>query len=132
MAGLYVDTSALGRVLLGEPDARAIRNALAGYDAWWSSRLLVVELRRLAKRVSLEPPAEHMLSQVRFLDIGNAALERASRLGPVDLRSLDAIHLDAALTLARNDDVGAVLTFDHRLQAACAHHGLAVESPSAS
>ena len=32
MAGLYLDTSALGRVLLGEPDAEAIRDALAGYD----------------------------------------------------------------------------------------------------
>jgi hypothetical protein len=29
MAGEYVDTSALGRVLLGEPDAELIRDALA-------------------------------------------------------------------------------------------------------
>jgi hypothetical protein len=29
MAGLYVDTSALGRVLLAEPDAEAIRDTMA-------------------------------------------------------------------------------------------------------
>ncbi len=29
MAGLYVDTSALGRVLLTEPDATAIRSTLS-------------------------------------------------------------------------------------------------------
>lgn len=46
MAGLYLDTSALGRVLLAEPDAELIRNVLARYDVWWSSALLVVELRR--------------------------------------------------------------------------------------
>ena len=32
MAGLYIDTSALGRVLLAEPDAVAIRATLARYD----------------------------------------------------------------------------------------------------
>ncbi len=53
MAGLYLDTSALGRILLAEPDAVAIRAALANYDAWWSSELLVVELRRLAVREGL-------------------------------------------------------------------------------
>ncbi len=35
MAGLYLDTSALGRILLAEPDAGAIRAAVANYDAWW-------------------------------------------------------------------------------------------------
>jgi hypothetical protein len=35
MAGLYLDTSALGRVLLGEPDAETIRDALITV---WPSR----------------------------------------------------------------------------------------------
>jgi hypothetical protein len=55
MSGLYLDTSALGRVLLAEPGALAIRAALAGYDAWWSSALLGVELRRLAARSGSAP-----------------------------------------------------------------------------
>jgi uncharacterized protein len=50
MAGIYVDTSALGRVLLGEPDAGAIVDALDEYETWWSSALLIVELRRLGRR----------------------------------------------------------------------------------
>ena len=33
MAGLYVDTSALGRIPLAEPDAAAIRSTLARNDA---------------------------------------------------------------------------------------------------
>jgi uncharacterized protein len=50
VAGIYVDTSALGRVVLGEPDAQAIRARLAQFDPWFASELLVVELRRLARR----------------------------------------------------------------------------------
>lgn len=110
MAGVYVDTSALGRVLLGEPDAQVIRDTLVRYDAWWASALLVVELRRLARR----------------------EVERASRLDPVEVRSLDAIHLDTAVVLAGRGEIAAVLTYDHQLQAGCAHHGLAVEAPSAT
>jgi len=41
----------------------------------------------------------------------------------------DAIHLDAAIQLNRRGAIDAVLTFDHQLQAGCAHHALAVETP---
>lgn len=37
MAGVYLDTSALGRLLLAEPEAEAIRDVLAEH-AWWSAR----------------------------------------------------------------------------------------------
>jgi uncharacterized protein with PIN domain len=67
MAGLYLDTSALGRILLAEPDATAIRSTLSGYDAWWSSALLVVEMRRLAAREGLTAAADRPL---RYPDAG--------------------------------------------------------------
>jgi hypothetical protein len=130
MAGIYVDTSALGRVLLAEPDAGLIRDALARYDAWWSSELLVVELRRLARREGFETTAERILERTSLLDIDRAVLDRASRVEPIAVRSLDAIHLDAALALDARGDVAAVLTYDHQLQAGCTHHGLAVEAPA--
>ena len=76
MAGLYLDTSALGRVLLGEPDAETIRDALAGYDTWWSSALLAVELRRLARREGLEALADRLLANVRLADVDRASLDR--------------------------------------------------------
>jgi len=79
MAGLYLDTSALGRLLLAEPDAGAIRQALARYDRWWSSALLLVELRRLAEREGLAEPAEEMLAEVQLVALDRGVLERASR-----------------------------------------------------
>lgn len=132
MAGVYVDTSALGRVLLGEPDAEAILDVLGGYDARWSSALLIVELRRLARREGFEQAAEQAIARTRLLDVDRAVMERASRLDPLEVRSLDAIHLDAAVTLAGRGQIAAVLTYDRQLQAGCAHHGLAVEAPTAT
>lgn len=129
MAGLYVDTSALGRVLLAEPDAQVIRDTMSLYEALWSSALLPVELRRLARREGVEKDAEELLSSVSTRRLDAPSLKRASQLDPVDVRALDAIHLDAAIQLKQRDRIAAVLTYDQQLQAGCAHHGLPVEAP---
>jgi uncharacterized protein with PIN domain len=64
MAAVYVDTSAVGRVLLGEPDAPAVLRDLAGFVQHVASRLLRLELRRLelhttASRADRELEAVH-------------------------------------------------------------------------
>ena len=112
MAGLYVDTSALGRVMLAEPGAQLIRDTMAQYEVLWSSALLAVELRRLARREGIE--------------------ERAEELEPVGVRALDAIHLGAAIQLAKRGVIDAMLTFDQQLQGGCTYHGVAVEAPVTS
>ena len=61
---VYLDTSALGRVLLAEPDGPAIRRSLADYDKIVSSRLLQIELRRLAFRKNLLNAAAELLAEV--------------------------------------------------------------------
>lgn len=131
MPGVYVDTSALGRVLLAEPDAAPIRAALAGYDAWWASELLVVEFRRLAYREGLTQAAESLMRAMRFVLIDSGSLQRASHVEPFEVRSLDAIHLEAAVQLHSRGDVVAVMTYDRQLQAGCSHHGIQVEAPTA-
>ena len=130
MAGVYVDTSALGRVLLAEPDAQAIRALLAEHDASWSSELLVVELRRLAWREGLEEAAGRLIEPVRFVPVSSESLERASWLEPAFVRSLDAIHLEAAVSLHVGGMIDGVLTYDRQLADGCAHHGLRVHAPT--
>jgi predicted nucleic acid-binding protein len=131
MPGLYVDTSALGRVLLTEPDATTIRSTLSRYDRWWSSALLVVELRRLAARAGRETAGEALLAEMELHPLDRSTLERASRLPPSEVRSLDAIHLEAAVALHNAGEIAAVLTFDGQLQRGCEHHELGVEAPTA-
>ena len=52
----------------------------------------------------------------------------AATMEPVELRTLDAIHLACALTLA--DDLAGVLTYDHRMADAAQARGVAVIAPS--
>jgi hypothetical protein len=129
MAGLYIDTSSLGRVLLAEPDAGAIRELIGRYDETWSSALIIIELRRLARREDLIAPADRMLASMRLHPIKDPAIERASRLEPVQVRTLDAIHLEAAIDLREAGTVTAVLTHDEQLQLGCTHHGIPLDIP---
>lgn len=130
MAGLYVDTSALGRVLLAEPDAPLIRTTMGGYDSWWSSELIVVELTRLAAREDLVEIGQAILASLDLFPLDGGGLARASTVEPLQVRSLDAIHLDAALQLQAAGTIDAVLTFDRQLQAGCAHHQIVIEAPA--
>lgn len=57
---------------------------------------------------------------------------RASAIEPWMVRSLDAMHLEAAVGLAARGSIAAVLTYDRQLQAGCAHHGLVVHAPEAA
>lgn len=129
MPGIYVDTSALGRVLLDEPDAAAINATLARYQETWSSELLAVELTRLGKLHSLRADADELLKDVRLVRITSARLRSAKEIDPAEVRTLDSIHLDAAVLLHGRGTISAVLTFDGQLQAGCNHHGVPVEAP---
>jgi predicted nucleic acid-binding protein len=128
--GLYVDTSALGRILLGEADAAVIAATLARFQETWSSELLAVELGRLAKLHSLELVAEELLLDVRLLRVTSAQLRSATVIEPAQVRTLDSIHLNAAVSLHRTTKIAAVLTFDVQLQAGCRYHDIPVEAPS--
>ena len=44
------------------------------------------------------------------------------------LRSLDALHLAAAVELG--DELDGIVTYDERLSQAASHHGIAVVAPS--
>lgn len=63
-----------------------------------------------------------------MIEMSSAVVEAASRLPDPALRSLDAIHLATALLV--REDVEALMTYDDRLAAAAAAHGLAVTAPT--
>lgn len=130
MAGVYLDTSALGRVLLGEPDASRIVEELAPFEQHVASRLLRVELRRLAVREGLLDHADQLLSGVALLPLDEAVLSAAETLGPSSVTTLDAIHLVTALRLAERGLVEALITYDARLADGAREHGLAVLAPA--
>lgn len=129
MAGVYVDTSALGRVLLGEPDAGAVLSALADFEQHIASRLLRVELRRLALRHGLLEQADQLLGAVALVPLDEPTLGSAETLPPAGIGTLDAVHLATAVRLAANRAVEAMMTFDERLATGATHHGMEVLAP---
>lgn len=130
MAGVYVDTSALGRVLLGEPDAAAVIRNLGEFDQHVASRLLRIELRRLALRHGLLGNADQLLSGVALLPLEEAVLGAAETVQPVSVATLDAIHLVTALRLADAELIDTVMTYDMKLAESAHQHGLSVIAPA--
>lgn len=129
MATVYVDTSAYGRALLDEPDRDAIAEALSRFDKRVSSRLLLIELRRLARRHGLDDDANELLSDTMLLPLDETILAAAETIQPANVATLAAIHLATVVRLARGGDLDALMTYDARLAAGAAHHGLRVLAP---
>jgi len=126
---LYLDTSAVVKLLLREKESVALRAYIGNRD-WASSALLRTELPRALVRVepSVVPRAVDLLAQVSLLVIDTHVLDTAARLSPPSLRSLDAIHLASALQL--RDELTTFIAYDDRLLAAASALGMPVSSPS--
>ena len=127
----YVDTSAFFKLVQDEPYADALR-------AWVdrnpptvlvSSELLVTEALRGAKRASLEvlELARIKLTALHICSLDASVFAHAAELDPAILRSLDALHLAAALTFG--DELEGIVTYDGRLIEAAHLHGVSVVSP---
>ena len=126
----YVDTSAALKLLIEETESPALTAELAAAKpALASARLLETELRRAAHRIP-ELQQDRVTALLELIDIYEmpASLFRQAGLiaGP-NLRSLDALHLTAAIAV----DAEAIATYDTRLSEAAATVGLAVIAPGA-
>jgi len=116
-------------VLLGEPDRSAILHELERFEEKASSRLLALELRRLASRTQLRDAAEQLLAGVALIPITDPILGAADTLGPTSVATLDAIHLATALSLVADRALDALMTYDPQLAAGARHHGIPVIAP---
>ncbi len=127
----YLDTSAFMKLIVAEPESAALRARLRRWPERASATLLRTETVRALRRSGndhLVGKARRLFSAIRLVRLDEPLLDRAGELGPTDLRSLDAIHLAACLSIG--PDLGALFTYDERLREAALFHGLDVESPS--
>jgi len=128
---IYLDSSALVKLLFQEPESEALASWLAARTEVpkLSSQVSVVEVVRVCRRVDagLEATARRLLAGLDLVPISTAVVERASHVGSAFLRSLDAIQLATALSVA--DDLEALIAYDRRLLDAAAQERLPVASP---
>ena len=149
----YMDTSALVKLIVDEPETGALREWLA-VEAREpvSCDLARTELLRVVRRTAPDRAvaarrtapdravaarrtapdravaARRLLEAVTLTQVTTAVFEQAGRLDPASLRSLDAIHLSAALDLG--DDLDGLVTYDSVLARAAASAGIEVTAPA--
>jgi uncharacterized protein len=130
-AVVYLDASAFVKLVVAEPESPALRRAIARWPQRASSTLLRTETIRALRRsgnTGQVPAARRLLRGIRMVRMDEPLLGRAADLEPGELRTLDAIHLAAALEIGQ--DLGVMIAYDSRLKAAAQAYGLTVESPS--
>jgi uncharacterized protein len=126
----YIDSSAVLKLAIREPETAALEAHVAALDGLVSSRLTVLECRRAARRTSrvrILQAVDGVLDAVYLLDVTQAILDDAARADPPLLRSLDAIHLATALSIG--DAQVEVITYDKRFADAARANGLTVVQP---
>lgn len=105
------------------------RDALEAAETRVSSRLLGIELRRLARRRDRVAAGESLAERLELVALDESLLELAEHIAPPTVATLDAIHLATAVALAEHEMVDTVLTYAVALAAGARAHGLAVLSP---
>jgi predicted nucleic acid-binding protein len=133
MSGVvYLDASALVKLVLAERESEAVRAAVGATAGWASSAVAAVEVHRALRRAGAGPDearqADAVLRAGAMVSVSGAILDAARAAGPPALRALDAIHLVSALSVRRH--LSAFCCYDSRLAAAAADAGLPVIAPA--
>lgn len=126
----YLDTSAAVKLVVAESGSAALGSWLGDHEAEIvSSDLLRTELLRATRRGAPEQMqrARAVLDGIVLVSLTAVTFERAADLDPQSLRSLDALHLAAALELG--DELDGIITYDDRLAAAAQGRGIDVIAP---
>jgi uncharacterized protein len=130
---LYLDSSALVKLVQREPETEALRRFLRRFreDQRVGSELARVEVVRsvLSGGPTAVAHARRQLSRLYMVAADRGVLDRAATLAPGSLvRSLDAIHMASAELLG--SELRAVVTYDVRMAQVAAVIGLTVEMPT--
>ena len=129
---LYLDSSALVKLVVAEPESPALLKLLRAWPIRFSSALSLAEVPRALRRAGFSAAARRrareVLARINLVDIDRRVLSGAAALDPAELRTLDAIHLATALSI--REDLHAVVTYDRRLTAAAERAQLEVMAPA--
>jgi len=126
---VYLDSSALVKLVVSEPESSALRRYLGGEPERASCALARVEVLRAVRGhgAAAITRARRLLQRLNIVQIDEELLDAAAALDPRVLRSLDTIHLAAAQLFG--GELTAVVTYDRRMTAAAGLADLAVAAP---
>ncbi len=126
----YLDSSALVKLAVSEPESAALRRYLRRRRPLVSSALARTEVARALAPLGTVAVqrGQQVLGRVDLLRVNDRILQAAGSLEPPELRSLDAIHLSTALQF--EDELAGVVTYDKRMAVAAEDLGCNVVQPS--
>ena len=125
----YLDASAIVKLVVEETESAALKGYLTDRGERASASIARVEVVRAVRHKGpiAVRTARTVLDNIDLIQLDDELLDLAGELeGP--LRSLDAIHLAAALELGR--ELEAVVTYDARMTRAAEALGLPVAAPA--
>lgn len=130
MPATYLDSSAIVKLAVEEPESGALRRYLRRRRPLVSSALARTETLRALLLEGDEGVARGraVLARMDLLRVNDRVLNAAGTLLPDDLRSLDAIHLATAQELG--SDLARLVTYDERMSEAARHVGLRTARPT--
>lgn len=128
---VYLDTSALLKIVAPEVESDALLVYLADHPEQATSIVAHIELRRAARRRPGVDPrrVDEVLDRPVTIVLTTDLVGAAAAIDPASLRTLDAIHLASAGQLGSG--LEAIVTYDRRLADAARALGLPVASPGA-
>ena len=129
MSRCYLDTSAAVKLIVQETESDALAAELRSNEPELVACLLLeTELRRLVAReaVLTQKAVTDLLRGVDLHELPPPLFAEAGLLPGDRLRSLDALHLAAAIRL----EVDVVVTYDQRMAHAATSLGLEVLAPA--
>ncbi len=130
MAATYLDSSAIVKLAVREPESEALRKHLRRRRPLISSGLARTEVLRalLPAGEAALAAGRRVLSRIDLVRVNDRVLTLGGSLLPEELRSLDAIHLATAMRLGA--DLGEIVTYDERMMTAARIMGYKVSAPS--
>ena len=130
MAATYLDSSAIVKLAVREPETDALRRHLRRRHTLITSGLARTEVLRalLPAGAAAMAAGQRVLSRLDLVRVNDQVLGGAGVLLPIELRSLDAIHLATAGRIGR--DLGEIVTYDQRMAFAAQQMGYKVLSPA--
>lgn len=125
----YVDSSAIVKLAVTEPESDALRHHLSRRRRLATSALARTEVGRAL--LGLGPDAirrgDEVLQRMQVFRVNDRVLAAAGNMWPANLRSLEAIHLATAMQLG--GALRSVVTYDTRMAGAARSIGWSVDSP---
>lgn len=125
----YVDSSAIVKLAVAEPESGALRRFLSRRQPLVTSALARTEVARALMPSGTEAVSRgaDVLQRLQLVRVNERVLREAGSVELAELRSLDAIHLASAQQLGSY--VKQIVTYDERMADAATSLGWSVAAP---